>query len=79
MRIGKAITASVLAVSLVSSPALAGAEKLAISAAAAQDGEYDDGEGAGISGTVIAVLAAAAIAGGVAVAAGGSSDSPTSP
>lgn len=77
MRIGKAIVASTLAVSLVSSPALAGAEKLAISAAA-QDGVYEEGS-AGFSSTLIAILAAAAVAGGIAVAVSGDDDDPASP
>ncbi len=75
MQIGKAIVTSALAASVVSAPAFAGAEKLAISSAAAQSGE----EGSGLSGTLIGVLAAAAIVGGIVVAASGDDDDPESP
>jgi hypothetical protein len=76
MRIGKAFVTSALALSLVASPALAGAEKLAVSAAAAAQ---DDDDGFGSEGVIIGIGALAAIGVGIAIALDDDDDDPVSP
>ncbi|WP_373491283.1 hypothetical protein [Parasphingorhabdus sp.] len=79
MRFGKIGMAAAAAASLVSAPVLAQATQPVTSAArtsATVEGESNVEGGTGI---ILAILAAAAIIGGIIIAADGSEDTPTSP
>lgn len=82
MRFGKIGMAAIAAASLVSAPVLAQAAQPVKSVSApvrAGTTADSDSKLEGSSGIIIAVLAAAAVIGGIIIAADGDSNSPTSP
>ncbi|WP_417622253.1 hypothetical protein [Parasphingorhabdus sp.] len=78
MRFGKIVMAAAAA-SLVSAPVLAQAVQPASSVARTSATVENENDLEGGSGIIVAILAAAAVIGGIVVAVDGSSNTPTSP
>jgi|TARA_R110002049_G_scaffold87815_6_gene222341 hypothetical protein len=79
MRFGKIGMAAAAAASLVSAPVLAQAAQPVSSLARTSATVEGENNVEGGSGIIIAILAAAAVIGGIVIAADGSEDTPTSP
>jgi len=79
MRFGKIGMAAAAAASLVSAPGLAQAVQPGSSVARTSATVEKDNKLEGSTGIIVALLAAAAVIGGIIIAADGSEDTPTSP